>query len=83
MAEVGVSSDIQEMSFEAALEELQQIVARLEKGEGPLDQAIDAYKRGSELKRHCENKLREAKQQIDKISLGPDGEAKTEPFEID
>lgn len=83
MAEDSIPSDIRQMSFEQALEELQQIVARLEKGEGQLDQAIDSYKRGSELKQHCENKLREAKQQIDKISLGPDGEAKTEPLDID
>ena len=83
MAEDSIPPEIRQMSFEQALEELQQIVARLEKGEGQLDQAIDSYKRGSELKLHCENKLREAKQQIEKISLGPDGDVETEPLEID
>jgi len=83
MAEDSIPSDIRQMSFEQALEELQQIVARLEKGEGQLDQAIGSYRRGSELKQHCENKLREAKQQIDKISLGPDGAVETETLEID
>ena len=64
--------------------EVAQIKAeQLEKGEGKLDQAIEAYKRGAALKQHCENKLREAKQQIDKITLGPGGETKTEPFEVD
>ena len=83
MAEGKIPPDIGKMSFEDALQELQQIVGQLEKGEGKLDQAIEAYKRGAALKQHCENKLREAKQQIDKITLGPGGEPKTEPFEVD
>ncbi|MDH3597556.1 MAG: exodeoxyribonuclease VII small subunit [Rhodospirillales bacterium] len=83
MAEGKLPADIRAMNFEDALQELQQIVGQLEKGEGKLDQAIEAYKRGAALKQHCENKLREAKQQIDKITLGPGGEAKTEPFEVD
>jgi exodeoxyribonuclease VII small subunit len=83
MAEGKIPPDIGKMSFEDALQELQQIVGQLEKGEGKLDQAIEAYKRGAALKQHCENKLREAKQQIDKITLGPGGETKTEPFEVD
>ncbi len=83
MAEGKTPADIGKMSFEDALEELQQIVGQLEKGEGKLDQAIEGYKRGAALKQHCEAKLREAKQQIDKIALGPAGEVETEPFEVD
>lgn len=83
MAEGKLPPDIAKMSFEDALEELQQIVGQLEKGEGKLDQAIAAYERGAALKRHCEDKLRAAKEQIDKITLGPGGAAGTEPFEVD
>lgn len=83
MAEGKIPPDIGKMSFEDALQELQQIVGQLEKGEGKLDQAIEAYKRGAALKQHCENKLREAKEQIDKITLGPGDEPKAEPFEVD
>jgi exodeoxyribonuclease VII small subunit len=83
MAQDSIPKDIKGMSFEAALEELQQIVARLEKGEGKLDEAIGAYERGVFLKRHCETKLSQAKQQIDKISLSPGGEAQAEPIDID
>ncbi len=72
---------IEQMSFEDALEELKGIVSRLESGEGKLDEAIGAYARGAELKRHCEKKLREAQEQIDKISLGPDGDITSETFE--
>ncbi len=83
MAEGKIPPDIGKMSFEDALAELQRIVGQLEKGEGKLDQAIEGYKRGAALKQHCEAKLREAKQQIDKIALGSAGEVETEPFEVD
>ena len=73
--------DIAKMSFEDALEELRQIVERLEGGEGRLEEAISAYDRGARLKRHCEEKLREAKERIEKISLTPDGSARSEPME--
>jgi exodeoxyribonuclease VII small subunit len=73
--------DVAKMSFEDALEELKQIVERLERGEGKLDEAIDAYDRGARLKRHCEDKLREAKERIEKISLGPDGKPQTAPLD--
>ncbi|WP_119166521.1 exodeoxyribonuclease VII small subunit [Algihabitans albus] len=76
-----VPSEIAQMSFEEALEELRQIVSRLESGEGQLDQAIDAYERGAHLKAHCEAKLREAQAKIEMIALGPDGAARGEPFE--
>ena len=70
------------MSFEDALEELKKIVARLETGDGKLDEAVDAYARGAKLKRHCEVKLREAQEKIEKISLtGPGGTPKAEPFD--
>ena len=77
------AADIKKMSFEEALEELKAIVERLEQGDGKLDEAISAYDRGAALKRHCEDKLREAKAKIEKISLGPDGEPATEPFDVD
>ncbi len=73
--------DIGKMSFEEALEELKEIVSTLESGEGRLDEAIEAYERGAALKRHCEAKLREAQEKIEKISLGPGGELKTEDFD--
>ena len=83
MADAASAEDIGKLSFEEALEELQRIVGQLEKGEWRLDQAIDAYERGAKLKQHCEKKLREAKEQIEKISFGPGGEAGSEPFEVE
>lgn len=77
----GIPDDIRMMSFEQALEELKQIVGRLESGEGRLDEAIEAYERGACLKAHCEAKLREAQAKIERIGLGADGAPRSEPFE--
>jgi exodeoxyribonuclease VII small subunit len=83
MAKKSDSADIAEMSFEEALAELESIVNRLEAGKGQLDEAIDAYTRGAQLKAHCEMKLREAQQKVDRISIGPGGEAEgTEPADL-
>ena len=81
MAEEPIPDEIRKLTFEQALEALQKIVNKMEQGESALDQAITDYERGALLKRHCENKLREAKQQVDKISLGPGGAVSSEPFE--
>lgn len=73
--------EVAELSFEEALEELKQIVGRLERGEGKLDDAIEAYERGARLKAHCEAKLKEAQAKIERIGLGPDGAPSAEPFD--
>ena len=79
-----IPGDIRKMSFEQALTELEQIVARLEGGDVDLEDSIETYTRGTLLKRHCEAKLRAAQEKIDKIVVGPDGQAAaTEPAEID
>ena len=75
--------DIAKMSFEDALDELKDIVATLESGDGKLDAAISSYERGAKLKQHCETKLKEAQVKIDKIRLGPDGDIASEPFDAD
>jgi exodeoxyribonuclease VII small subunit len=78
--EESATRDVASLSFEQALEELKAIVGRLESGEGKLDEAIDAYERGAQLKAHCEKKLREAQAKIEKIGVGADGEPRSEPF---
>ena len=83
MAEPQVPADIAKLSFEEALQELEQIVKRLEGGTGKLDDAIQSYERGTLLKRHCEAKLREAQARVDKIVITPDGSATTEPAALD
>ena len=65
--------DIQSLSFEAALAELETIVRSLETGTAPLDESIELYQRGDRLKRHCEARLKAAQARIDQISLDADG----------
>jgi exodeoxyribonuclease VII small subunit len=83
LAEPQVPADIAKLSFEEALQELEQIVKRLEGGTGKLDDAIQSYERGTLLKRHCEAKLREAQARVDKIVIAPDGSVTTEPTALD
>ena len=75
--------DIASLSFEAALQELEGIVSTLEKGDAPLEKSIELYERGAALKAHCEKKLKDAKEKVDKIMLSETGEARTEPASFD
>ena len=80
---VRVPPDIAAMNFEDALAELEQIVRRLEGGQVKLDEAIVSYERGAQLKRHCERKLNEAQQRVDRIVIGPEGAIRVEPAKLD
>lgn len=78
------AADINSLSFEAALEELEKIVRTLEQGSAPLDESIALYQRGDALKRHCEERLKLAQERIEQIALGPDGQPQgTKPFDAD
>jgi exodeoxyribonuclease VII small subunit len=72
---------IDSLSFEAALRELEGIVARLEQGEVDLEDSIALYERGQSLKAHCEKKLKSAEGRLEKIVLGAAGPAGTEPVD--
>ena len=74
---------VEKLSFEQALEELGAIVARLEGGQDELDKSITDYQRGMALKEHCEKKLKEAQEKIEKIAVSADGSVATTPFEAD
>lgn len=83
MSKAAKNDDIKAMSFEQALAELEQIVGRLESGEAKLDDAISAYERGAALKQHCEAKLREAQDKIEKIRVAADGSVSAEPTTVE
>jgi exodeoxyribonuclease VII small subunit len=83
MTDPAVAADIAAMNFEDALAELETIVRRLEGGQVKLDDAIQSYERGAQLKRHCEKKLNEAQQRVDRIVAGPDGVVTVEPARLD
>lgn len=64
-----------DMPFETALEQLEDIVRRLEKGDVALDESVTIYERGEALKRHCDSLLKRAEARIQRITLAPDGRA--------
>lgn len=51
-------------SFEAALEELEQLVERMERGDTPLEESLKDFERGIELTRACQESLRSAEQKV-------------------
>ena len=66
-------SDLEKLSFEEALKQLEEIVGRLESGRVELEESISIYERGAALKSHCEARLKDAEARIEKIVLGPGG----------
>ena len=61
------SASLEKVTFEDALQELEGIVASLERGEVSLDDAIAAFERGTQLKSHCQARLEEARMKVEKI----------------
>lgn len=57
-------------SFESALAELEEIVARMEGGELSLKDALAAYQRGAQLLAFCQRELKEAQQQVEILEKG-------------
>ena len=80
--ETALLKDIAALSFEDALKELEGIVQQLERGQVKLDEAITAYERGAHLKRHCEQKLAEAKMKVEKIVFSADGSVSSQPADL-
>ncbi len=78
-----IPADIAAMTFEQALEALDKIVKQLETGQVDLEASIAIYSRGTLLKRHCEAKLRDAQERVEKIVLGADGSVSATPANFD
>ncbi|WP_405403529.1 exodeoxyribonuclease VII small subunit [Paracoccus sp. Ld10] len=75
-------SDINTLSFEDAMRELEATVGKLETGEATLEESIALYERGAALRAHCETRLREAEERVEKITLTANGQpAGTTPVE--
>lgn len=66
---------VAEMTFEEAMGELEQVVARLERGDVPLEDSIALYERGAALRAHCAARLKAAEERVEQITLGEDGTA--------
>jgi exodeoxyribonuclease VII small subunit len=65
--------------FEQALAELETLVAQLERGDLPLDEALKSFERGIALTRHCQASLQAAQAKVE-ILMKRGGESIVEPF---
>jgi exodeoxyribonuclease VII small subunit len=68
--------------FEQSLTELEALVARLEQGDVPLEEALKNFERGVALTRQCQTALRAAQQKVE-VLLTRNGEETVEDFEDD
>ncbi len=57
-------------SYEAALQELEQLVARLESGDMPLEHLLTQYQRGAELLKFCRDRLESVENQVKLLDMG-------------
>jgi exodeoxyribonuclease VII small subunit len=67
-------------TFEKSMARLEEIVALLERGDTPLEEALKLFEEGSALIRTCGNMLENAEQVIVKLVKGPDGEPEEAVF---
>jgi exodeoxyribonuclease VII small subunit len=56
------------LSFEQAIEQLNQIVSRIEQGQVPLQESLEQYEKGMTLIQHCRGILQDAEKRIEQIS---------------
>ena len=73
--------DNKDMSFEASIKRLDEIVKLLEKGNAPLSESLKLFEEGTELIGNCDKLLNEAEQKVVKLRKGQDGEPEELPFE--
>ncbi len=57
----------EQLSFETAMEQLEDIVEKLEEGEVPLEKALQFYQKGMELSKYCHDTLQKAENQLTKM----------------
>jgi exodeoxyribonuclease VII small subunit len=76
------NEDVNQMEFEQALKELEDIVKILEEGKSSLNESINLYERGSVLKKRCDGILESAQLRINQISCDKDGTIKQTETEL-
>jgi exodeoxyribonuclease VII small subunit len=73
---------MKDLSFEKALAELEQVVAKLEKGGTALSESLALFERGVKLARYLRTELDKAERKVEILLKNEAGELKEEPFEL-
>lgn len=74
------ANPIQIAEFERSLDELEQLVARMEQGEMGLDDSLQSFERGVALYRNCQGALEQAELRVRQL-LDPSAPDCSEPFD--
>lgn len=74
-------NSVKDLTFERALEHLENIVKKMENSKLSLDEAISLYEKGNKLKEFCEKKLHEANLKVEKIIKNEDGTSTISSFD--
>jgi len=70
------------VDFEAAIEQLDTIVTKMEAGGLSLEDSLEKFEQGIKLTRHCQQALKQAEQKV-KVLLEKNGKIELTPFELD
>ena len=68
-----MQKEVEKISFEEALTELESIVQKLESGQVKLEEAVSAYEKGVQMQKICEEKLKTAQMKVEKLLLDKTG----------
>lgn len=74
-------TDTENLTFEEAMLQLENIVRELEAGRIKLDDAVNDYTKAITLKNFCEQKLKDAQLKIEKIEINPDNTLSVSPLD--
>jgi len=69
----------QRVSFEGAMDKLEQIVSQLEEGDTPLEQAVELFQTGMQLSKLCAEKLEQIERKIEQVTE-QNGEWRRQPY---
>jgi len=69
-----------DLTFEACLQRLEQIVSALESGNLPLEESLKVFEEGVQLARHCARYLEEAERRIELLTRDETGALTTRPL---
>lgn len=69
------------VSFEQAMDRLEEIVRQLEQGDAPLEEALSLFEEGSRLIKKCSTQLDKAEQKVSKLLAGPGDTVQEVSFE--
>lgn len=78
----GAANENNELSFEAGLERLEQIVKELEQGDLPLERTLELFEQGVQISANCRRKLEEAENRVEILLKKGDGKLAAEPFRL-